>query len=193
LLLAAAYFGEWQSAQTELERTAEAIEHSMRSGPLAADVQLPFRRRTTYFLGRGFSLASVHMGALLMHEMARLPAVGMSTAQFRHGPVEVLSNDFQAIVFGSQPTTMRMDRKLAEDLSCTGALVGWIGSPTASSNVVELCSWPTDMMPRLAPLLEIIPVQFIALRLAESGGIEPGQFRFAAPITLSETEFLCER
>ena len=37
-----------------------------------------------YFLGRGPALASVREAVLVMHETAKMPAVGMSSAEFRN-------------------------------------------------------------------------------------------------------------
>ena len=74
-----------------------------------------------YLLGRGASLASVHEGALLFHEASRMPAVGMSSAQFRHGPVEAVTPRMVAFVFASQPETKDLDDRLAADLVALGA------------------------------------------------------------------------
>jgi glucosamine--fructose-6-phosphate aminotransferase (isomerizing) len=124
-----------------------------------------------------------------MHEMAKLPAVGMSSAQFRHGPVEVVNKGFQAIMFGSQPATADIDLKLAQDLAQMGATVGWIGPSPGDGKIHSLCSWPDHAAHRFAPVLEVIPAQMLSLRLTESAGIEPGRFRYLAQVTLSETGF----
>jgi glucosamine--fructose-6-phosphate aminotransferase (isomerizing) len=189
-MLAAACSGEIDHARTELDRAINAAETMLASNaPGAAQEKPPFERGTLYLLGRGPSLASVYGGALLMHEMARMPAIGMSSAQFRHGPVEVVSREFQAIVFGSQSETADIDLRLAEDLASVGKCVRWIGPHVSGSKVDGLSFWPPDVPPRYAPLLEVLPVQILAFRLAEAGGIQAGQFRFAAPVTLSETGF----
>jgi len=66
-------------------------------------------------------------GALLLHETAKAAAVGMSSGQFRHGPAEILSGDFRAVVFRCAPGTQALDRSLADDLFSVGAKVRWIG------------------------------------------------------------------
>ena len=188
-MLAAVCNGELDRLRTELDRVIEAAEAMLASDSAATQAWPPFERGTLYLLGRGPSLASVYGGQLLMHEMARMPAIGMSSAQFRHGPVEVVSKEFQAIVFGSQPETAEIDLRLAEDLAGVSKCVRWIGPLASGSKVDALSFWPGDIPPRYAPLLEVLPVQTLAFRLAEAGGIQAGQFRFAAPVTLSETGF----
>jgi glucosamine--fructose-6-phosphate aminotransferase (isomerizing) len=145
-----------------------------------------------YLLGRGSALAAVQEAALLMHETAKAAAVAMSSGQFRHGPVETVSRDFRAIVFGSPAATRELDRALLDDLSRMGALVRWIGPPrdqkSSSEDEKMLISWPeTD--PLLAPLFEVVPMQVAAYCAAQWRGIVPGDFRHASEITASETGF----
>ena len=154
-----------------------------------------------YLLGRGPALASVYEGALLFHETAKAPAVAMSSGQFRHGPVEVVSHAFRAVVFGTPPTTRAKDRSLAEDLVQMGATVRWIGPPANLSEdprvaVEPLVAWPEFgpefgpvFAPVLAPLFEVVPMQVAAYQLALWRDITPGDFRFASEITSAESGF----
>jgi glutamine---fructose-6-phosphate transaminase (isomerizing) len=147
---------------------------------------------TLYLLGRGPALASVHEGALLLHETAKAAAVGMSSGQFRHGPAEVVSKDFRAVIFGTPPQTQALDRSLADDLFSLGADVRWIGpSPDNGDerhHAPSLVSWP-EIPPLLAPLFEIVPLQVAAYRLALWRGITPGDFRYVSEVTSSESGF----
>ena len=143
-----------------------------------------------YLLGRGPALASVYEGALLLHETAKSAAVAMSSGQFRHGPVEAVSEDFRAVVFGSPAATRETDRALAADLFRMGAKVRWIGPEAAASYAPasELLPWP-EVAQELAPIFDIVPLQFAAYQLALWRGIIPGDFRFASEITGSESGF----
>lgn len=145
-----------------------------------------------YLLGRGPALAAVYEGALLLHETAKTAAVGMSSGQFRHGPAEVISGDFRAVVFGTPPTTRALDRALADDLFRVGAKVRWIGPSVeevdSRDHAPSLVPWP-ELAPLLAPLFEIVPLQVAAYRLALWRGITPGDFRFVTEVTSSESGF----
>lgn len=145
-----------------------------------------------YLLGRGPALASVQEGALLMHETAKTAAVGMSSGQFRHGPVEIVSPEFRAIVFGTPPLTRALDRSLADDLRRMGAQVRWIGPSDGRNGRDEqapsLAPWP-EVPPILAPIFDIVPMQVAAYRLAQWRGITPGDFRYASEITSAESGF----
>jgi glutamine---fructose-6-phosphate transaminase (isomerizing) len=145
---------------------------------------------TLYLLGRGPALGSVYEGALLFHETAKTAAVGMSSGQFRHGPAEILSSDFRAVVFGAPQATQALDRSLADDLFSAGAKVRWIGP--GRGHAPSLVPWP-EISPELAPLFEIVPVQVAAYRLALWRGITPGDFRFVTEVTASESGFLSSK
>ncbi len=147
-----------------------------------------------YLLGRGPALGAVNEGALLLHETAKTAAVGMSSGQFRHGPAEILSGDFRAVVFGTPPGTRALDRSLADDLFSAGAQVRWIGPAAEDSrgHAPSLIPWP-EVAPVLAPLFEIVPMQVAAYRLALWRGITPGDFRFVSEVTDAESGFLASK
>ncbi len=189
-LLGAAYQNELDSARDELETTVATVERMLGECLRAEwhdfiDVGSPL-----YLLGRGASLASVHAGALLMHEVAKMPGVAMSSAQFRHGPVEVVSEDFRAIVLGSQETTAALDLALAQDLTRIGGNIRWVGPLGPTSEVIPLCPWPEKVPSRFCSLPEMIPLQLLAYRTAQAKGVASGGFRFAPAVPLSETGFL---
>jgi glutamine---fructose-6-phosphate transaminase (isomerizing) len=117
--------------------------------------------------------------------------VGMSSGQFRHGPAEILSPNFRAVVFGAPPITRSLDRSLANDLFSAGAQARWIGPAEGDrqDHAPSLVPWP-EIAPVLAPLFEIVPLQVAAYRLALWRGITPGDFRFVTEVTASESGFL---
>jgi glucosamine--fructose-6-phosphate aminotransferase (isomerizing) len=114
--------------------------------------------------------------------------VGMSCGQFRHGPVESVSAEFRAVVFGTPSVTRVLNQSLANDLSYMGAKVRWIGPVECEMEAAPLVSWPR-VEEELAQIFEIIPLQVAAYQLALWRGITPGDFRYASAITAKETGF----
>ncbi len=157
------------AAQALSGATEEAIAASEQWSEFLADAKV------VYLLGRGPSLASVREGALLLNEASRTPSVAMSAAQFRHGPVEVVDERFRGIVFASQEPTREVDLALASDLASMGGKV----------RVCQSHGVPSPF----EPLIEIVPLQVAACRLAEHKGIDPGDFRYATLVTLAESGF----
>ncbi len=96
-LLSAAIAGEIETAREELAATVEWVKATLSRQVDSRTSWDPLLNTGAplYILGRGPSLGSVAEGVLLMHETAKAPAIGMSVAQFRHGPVEVVDERFR--------------------------------------------------------------------------------------------------
>jgi glucosamine--fructose-6-phosphate aminotransferase (isomerizing) len=191
-LLQAALRQELSLAAEELDETAELLSHWIPECVRAREAWDSFLGLSgpCYLLGRGANLGSVAEGVLLMHETAKCPAVGMSIAQFRHGPVEAVDVDFHAIVLGTQVQTAELDLAFANDLLAMNGTVRWLGAPVVDSTIPHLCAWPNGMPKTFGAVLETIPLQVLAYRKAELMGISPGKFRWAPQVTTSESGFL---
>lgn len=190
-LLHAAVFGELEQAQLELEETIKRLEASIPKWVEGRRQWHAFVEGSApvYLLGRGPTLGAVSEGVLLMHETAKGPAIGMSVAQFRHGPVEVVDSGFRGIVMGTQPSTVHLDAALANDLTQMGGQVRWLGPRVPGATFESLCTWPEGPPNRFASIVETIPLQILAYTKAEVRGIRPGDFRWAPAITSSEVGF----
>jgi glucosamine--fructose-6-phosphate aminotransferase (isomerizing) len=190
-LLDAAITCELNEAKAQLDKTADLLSHWIPKCVRAREAWGVFLECETplYLLGRGPASGSVAEGVLLMHEVAKSPAVGMTAAQFRHGPVEVVDENFRAVIFGTQSTTAVLDAALANDLVRMGGQVRWIGPDTSGTGTISLCPWPAALPARFTSIAEISPLQLAAYKKAELLGIRPGDFRWAPAITTSEAGF----
>jgi glutamine---fructose-6-phosphate transaminase (isomerizing) len=143
------------------------------------------RDTPVYTLGRGPSLGSALQGALLFNEIAKAPAVGMAVASFRHGPIEVVDPRFRALIFASQGRTRDLNVGLATDLVRFGGQIRLIGpGGTDGSRLQWIYTPPCSEL--LAPLVEIVPVQVAAMRLAQLRGVVVGSFRHAPQVAVDE-------
>lgn len=191
LLVAAAVAGELGEAGRELEAAVHLLTPWIPELVAASPGLDPFASLTSalYILGRGANLTSVSEGMLLMHETGKAASVGMSVAQFRHGFVEAVDQQFRAVVVGTEPATQALDRQFAVDLSRMGAHVRWIGPGADSLRVHPLGHWPGAVPHRFRQLFEIVPLQLLAYRTATVRGIVPGEFRWSGLVTASESGF----
>jgi glucosamine--fructose-6-phosphate aminotransferase (isomerizing) len=144
-----------------------------------------------YLLGRGPSYASALEGALLFSETAKEPAVGIASGSFRHGPVEMVDANFRAIVFAPHGKTRDLNLGLAEDLMKFGAKVRVVGpvDPVSHGGPAFPFIDVPDVSEKLSPLVDIIPVQLAALRLAHRKNLVIGKFRYAPQVTRNEMSF----
>lgn len=137
--------------------------------------------RNVFFTGRGASLAAAGVGGLITKESTHLPAEGMSSAAFRHGPFEMLSPQTFVGVFLGDPTTAALNERLATDIVRAGGRAAII-SGTAADGPFHLPQAPECVR----PILEMLPVEMITLALAANAGREAGKFVLASKITTIE-------
>jgi glucosamine--fructose-6-phosphate aminotransferase (isomerizing) len=137
--------------------------------------------RTLFLVGRGASLAAAGAGALVIKESDHFHAEGMSSAAFRHGPFEMLSDEVLVAVFAGDEKTRRLNEGLWADIRQAGGHSELIGerSGLKSFRLVE-------HDPAIRPILEILPVQMITIALAALAGREAGKFERATKITKTE-------
>ena len=137
--------------------------------------------RHLFLAGRGDSLAAVGTGALIIKESAHCHAEGMSSAAFRHGPMEMLQKHMRTVVFSGSGPTRELNRHLIRDLAEKGGLCDEIGD---ESTYAPFRLPSVDA--QLRPLVEILPIQMMTLALAALSGREAGRFEHATKITATE-------
>jgi glucosamine--fructose-6-phosphate aminotransferase (isomerizing) len=140
-----------------------------------------------HLLGRGPSCATACEGALLFAEIAKAPAIAMTVASFRHGPIEIVDRSFRGFVFAPSGKTRDLNISLAADVTRFGGSVRLVGPEGADGRGLPWINTPScaDI---LAPLVEVVPIQVAAMRLAQLRDIAPGSFRYISQITRDERE-----
>jgi glucosamine--fructose-6-phosphate aminotransferase (isomerizing) len=137
--------------------------------------------RSLFLVGRGPSLAAVGTGALIIKESAHFAAEGLSSAAFRHGPLDMVSPEVFVLVYAGAAPTVELNARLAEDIRAAG------GRAALVHNSPQPEPFALPPAPEVArPLLELLPAQMVSLALARLKGHEPGQFGRASKVTLTE-------
>jgi glucosamine--fructose-6-phosphate aminotransferase (isomerizing) len=141
-----------------------------------------------YFLGRGDSVASALEASLLIGETAKEAAIGMAAASFRHGPVEVVDENYRAVIFAGPGATRGINLALARELAKRGGRIRVIGAGGDDAEGLSLIGLPA-VADAMLPLVEIVPVQIAAMRFAFVKGLEIGKFRHTGQVTTDEVAF----
>ena len=117
--------------------------------------------------------------------MSGIPVESLQTAQFRHGPLELVGPGLAAIVVATEPETLEIDLDLARELVRLGAHVLLV---TAEAHELPGArALTTGTFDRaLSPAVSIVPIQLLAWRLAARHGREPGAYYRAAKVTTHE-------
>ena len=99
LLATALANGELEAAHERLGRLANDMETwlTRRREELVRAADFLAARPFLYFIARGPSLAAAHQGALTFNEGARLPTGALAGGTFRHGPFELVGEEFAAV------------------------------------------------------------------------------------------------
>jgi glutamine---fructose-6-phosphate transaminase (isomerizing) len=149
------------------ELAAGVIE---RADPVAEQLAAPFSRvRALDAVGGGPGHASAGETALLGREGLRLPATGLDTREYLHGPLEAVDERFGCLVFGRS-----REQRLAAELRSFGATVALVTDLSdAEGAAFEL---PAVSM-LAAPILQILPVQLLVEHVARLRGLEIGTLR----------------
>ena len=137
--------------------------------------------RQLFLVGRGPSLAAVGTGALIVKESDHFHAEGMSSAAFRHGPLEMLSQEMFVVVFAGNHKTRDLNARLLADIREGGGRAETLGEESGLP-----CFRLKAGSSSIRPILEILPIQMITLALAVLAGREPGRFELASKITTTE-------
>jgi fructoselysine-6-P-deglycase FrlB-like protein len=167
------------------ESLSRAIAGAERAVPgwqeqIAASVWLA-PHSTTYFLARGPSLGSAYESRLIWEEGVKTPATAMGTGGFRHGPQEIIGKDVRFGVWIDGALLREQDLAVASDLRKLGARVMLIGQKLpddAGDLVFQLPAIPAEWQ----FLIDIIPAQLAAERLARLSGVDCDSFRLSSYI-----------
>lgn len=188
-LMALAWLGDVLCAQDLMQSCADLD----RAGSLAEEYLALWRDhvqelvqsldgvRNCFLAGRGTSLSAVGTGALITKEAAHFPSEGLSSAAFRHGPLEMAGEGVYVLVFEGDPKTSALNVSLRDCVILQGGKSGLVGEHSEAS-MLRLPAAPESVR----PILEILPVQMLTLALAAIAGRRPGVFERATKITSVE-------
>jgi glucosamine--fructose-6-phosphate aminotransferase (isomerizing) len=136
-----------------------------------------------FIIGRGSSMSAVWHGSLINKEASKCAFEGMQAADFRHGPLELVSEGFTALIFAGPAQTSALNRDLAMEIRSYGGRILWVDS----SINAEL---PTLFVPSVSelarPIVEILPMQMLTLAMAKRKGLQAGKFRYVSKVTSRE-------
>src|SRR6266481_5902981 len=142
-------------------------------------------RSTTYFLARGSSLGSAYEVRLMWEEGVKSPATAMGTGSFRHGPQEIVGKDVRFGMWIDGAKMREQDLAVARDLRKLGARVMLIGQ-RLPEDAGDLAFQVPEIASQWQFLIDIIPAQLVAERLAWLSGADPDTFRLSSFVVEDE-------
>ncbi|MEO8748457.1 MAG: SIS domain-containing protein [Rhodanobacter sp.] len=154
-------------------RTAFALDWSPLVDGLATMHNL-------FVLGRGYGLGAVQEAALKLKETCALHAEAFSSAEVRHGPMELIGPRLPVLLFAQEDDALAGMLATAENFRSRGADV-WTAAPGASGrNALPIV---TTGQPLCAPILAIQTFYRAVNALAIKRGRDPDHPPHLAKIT----------
>ncbi len=125
-------------------------------------------------IGRGLSLGSAKEAALKLIETCAVAASGWSAADAKHGPLGQVVAETPVFLLAASPMGRESVLAVAPDVVARGGRVFPVGAPIAGGGAgQQLAGLFPDVHEALIPMLEIIPLQQLALELALLRGRDP--------------------
>lgn len=159
-----------------------AIEEQAADAAAALDVA-----DRVLVVGRGLSMGSAKEGALKLMETCALAASGWSAADATHGPLGQVVDGATVLAMTAGSRSREAVLDFARAAQAQGAQVFTVLDDASADGFGA--AWAGGAVPRpaddLVPLLEILPLQRVALELALRRGLDPDRPRGLRKVTLT--------
>jgi glucosamine--fructose-6-phosphate aminotransferase (isomerizing) len=130
-----------------------------------------------FVAARGYGFGTAREIALKLTETLRLPALGYSTAELRHGPRAAITPATPVLVLRQGDETAATADDLVRDLRAAGGSVFVAGGPHAS------LPWLADDHPVSDPITMLVPAYRAIEAAARRAGLDPDNPPFLSKVT----------
>lgn len=182
LSMAAQLVAFWQRDAALLEALQRLPEALRRAAALDWSGAVPALREVERMLviGRGQGLAVAQEAALKLKETSGIQAEAFSSAEVRHGPMELIDQDYPLLVFAMPGPEQAGLLQLARDMRARGARVLLAAPPEVVEATLPLVDTGHAA---LDPIAAILSFYVMAAHLAVARGRNPDAPRHLRKIT----------
>jgi glucosamine--fructose-6-phosphate aminotransferase (isomerizing) len=135
--------------------------------------------RDVLFLGRGAQFPVALEGALKLKEISYIHAEGYAAGEMKHGPIALIDENLPVVVLATREPAYEKTLGNMEEVRARGGHVFAVVSEgdTQAASLAEIALTVPEAPPLLAPLLSILPLQFLAYHVADLKGTDVDQPR----------------
>ena len=130
-----------------------------------------------FVVGRGYGLGCVREIALKLAEVLRVPALGYSAAELRHGPRVSITPATPVLVLRQNDQAAAAIDDLVRDLNAAGETVFVVGGPAGT------LPWIGDGHPVFDPILMLVPAYLAIETAARRRGFDPDNPPYLSKVT----------
>jgi len=163
-----------------LVKLPQQMEHVLRQEPSVIPVA---RRcasaRDVLFLGRGSQFPVALEGALKLKEISYIHAEGYAAGEMKHGPIALIDENLPVVVLAvKEPSYEKTLGNIEEVRARGGQVIAVVAEgDTHAAGLASVALVVPASPPLLAPLLTILPLQFLAYHVADLKGTDVDQPR----------------
>lgn len=185
-LLAAALSGNAERL-AELQQLPEALAQTLADAADAARQAVRYRyMEHCVVIGRGYNMATAFELSLKLKELTYVVANAYSSADFRHGPIAMISAGAPVVLIMPSGAVFDDMLALAHELRDRNAELVIISDREDLRDLATTFLPMTGMLPEwLSPIVSIVPGQLLALNLAQAKGFAVDTPRGLNKVTLT--------
>src|SRR5438034_417881 len=145
--------------------------------------------RVVHFVGGGPAHATALEGALKLREASYLSAEGHELESILHGPLISLTAEDSVVLVAQPGPAMERMTELAEALHEIGTPTLAVGPTGVSLKATVALETPT-IDERLAPIVNVVPLQWLALEVSRRLGVDADSFRKVGRYAAAQSKFI---
>jgi len=174
----------------ELARLPDALRAALALRPQVIQAMDRLRLgRVVHFVGGGPAYATALEGALKLREAAYLSAEGHELESILHGPLISLNAEDSAVLVAQPGATLERTVELTAALHEIGAATLAVGPAAAGLTPVTAALETPAIDELLAPIVNVIPLQRLALEVSRRLGVDADSFRKEGRYAAAQTKF----
>jgi len=175
--------------KAELARLPDAIRVTLRLRPQVMKALDHLRvERVVHFVGGGPAHATALEGALKLREAAYVSAEGHELESILHGPLISLTADDSVVMVAEPGPALERTTELAAALHEIGAATLAVG-PSAASLTATVALETPAIDELLAPIVNVVPLQLLALEESRHFGVDADSFRKVGRYADAQSKF----
>ncbi len=141
-----------------------------------------------HFVGGGPAHATALEGALKLREAAYISAEGHELESILHGPLISLQADDSVVMVAQPGPSQGRTAELAAAVNEIGATIVTVGASAASLDATLRLQTPA-IHERLAPIVNVVPLQWLALEVSRRQGVDADSFRKVGRYAAAQSKF----
>jgi glutamine---fructose-6-phosphate transaminase (isomerizing) len=177
------------SWKAELARLPDAVRATLELRPqIVHALDRLHLERVVHFVGGGPAYTTALEGALKLREASYLSAEGHEVESILHGPLISLAAEDSVVVVAQPGAALERTAEVAAAIYEIGAPTLVVGpSPASLAATIALQTPAIDES--LAPIVNVVPLQWLALEVSRRVGVDADSFRKEGRYAAAQAKF----